>query len=293
MSIFTGSGTALITPFTADGKGVNFDALEKIIDFQLKGCTDALIITGTTGEASTMTAREKLDTLACAIERVKGRIPVIAGTGNNNTALSIENSLEAQKMGADGVLIVTPYYNKATQEGLIAHYTAIADAIDIPVIVYNVPSRTGLNIAPSTMARLGEHKNIRGIKEASGNIAQIVNVARSCRNMDLYSGNDDQVVPILSVGGKGVISVVSNVAPKLVHDMVMAFLEGDTKRAMELQYAVADLSDALFLEVNPIPVKAAMAMMGFEVGPVRLPLTPLSQGAVPKVESALKRAGLI
>ncbi|MBC8531524.1 4-hydroxy-tetrahydrodipicolinate synthase [Gehongia tenuis] len=293
MSIFTGSGTALVTPFTADGKGVNFDALEKIIDFQLNGCTDALIITGTTGEASTMTSKEKLDTLGCAIDRVKGKIPVIAGTGNNNTAQSIENSLEAQKMGADGVLIVTPYYNKATQEGLIAHYTAIAEAIDIPVIVYNVPSRTGLNIAPATMARLGEHKNIRGIKEASGNIAQIVNVARSCRNMDLYSGNDDQVVPILSVGGKGVISVVSNVAPKLTHDMVMAFLEGDTKKAMELQYAAADLSDALFCEVNPIPVKAAMAMMGFEVGPVRLPLTPLSQGAVPKVEGALKRAGLI
>ena len=237
MSIFTGAGVALCTPFTQDG--VNFDAFGKLIDFQIDGGTDALIVNGTTGEPSTMSEEEKRAALSFALERTAGRIPVIAGTGGNDTKKVIAASIEAQKMGADALLIVTPYYNKATQKGLIAHYTAVADAVDIPIIVYNVPGRTGLNMLPETLAALAEHPNIAGMKEASGNLAQVSEMARLCGDKcDLYSGEDGLVVPLLSVGGKGVISVVSNIAPRIMHDMVEKFLSGDIAGARELQFKV-------------------------------------------------------
>ncbi|MBZ4666059.1 4-hydroxy-tetrahydrodipicolinate synthase [Mahella sp.] len=276
MSVFTGSGVALVTPFTKDG--VNFDTLEQMIEFQIAGTTDALIVCGTTGEPSTMTAKEKHDTIKFAIERINHRIPVIAGTGGNNTAEVIEASVDAQQLGADALLIVTPYYNKTTQKGLVEHYTAIANAVDIPIIIYNVPSRTGLNMTPATLERLSHIKNIAGMKEASGNIVQVAEMARLCGDrIDIYSGNDDQVVPILSLGGKGVISVVANIAPKDTHDMVVKFLNGDIEGSRQLQFKLNPLVEALFIEVNPIPVKTALNLMGFDVGNLRLPLTEMSE----------------
>lgn len=276
MSVFAGSGVALVTPFTKDG--VNFDTLEQMIEFQIAGATDALIVCGTTGEPSTMTAEEKHDTIKFAIERVNHRIPVIAGTGGNNTAEVIEASVDAQQLGADALLIVTPYYNKTTQKGLVEHYTAIANTVDIPIIIYNVPSRTGLNMTPATLERLSHIKNIAGMKEASGNIVQVAEMARLCGDrIDIYSGNDDQVVPILSLGGKGVISVVANIAPKDTHDMVVKFLNGDIKGSRQLQFKLNPLVEALFIEVNPIPVKTALNLMGFDAGNLRLPLTEMSE----------------
>ncbi|AEE95934.1 4-hydroxy-tetrahydrodipicolinate synthase [Mahella australiensis] len=276
MSVFTGSGVALVTPFTKDG--VNFDALEQMIEFQIAGGTDALIVCGTTGEPSTMTAKEKHDTIKFSIERVNHRIPVIAGTGGNNTAEVIEASVDAQQLGADALLIVTPYYNKTTQKGLVEHYTAIANAVDIPIIIYNVPSRTGLNMTPSTLEKLSHVRNIAGMKEASGNIVQVAEMARLCSDrIDIYSGNDDQVVPILSLGGKGVISVVANIAPKDTHDMVIKFLNGDIEGSRQLQFKLNPLVEALFIEVNPIPVKTALNLMGFNAGNLRLPLTEMSE----------------
>lgn len=273
MPIFKGAGVAIVTPFTQDDK-VNFEELGKMIDFQIAGGTDAIIICGTTGESSTLTHEEHDACIKFAVEHTAGRVPVIAGTGSNSTAEAIRLSTHAQNNGADALLLVTPYYNKATQKGLIQHYTAIANSVDLPIILYNVPSRTGVNILPQTAVTLAKNvKNIVAVKEASGNISQVAELAALADGcIDIYSGNDDQVVPILSLGGVGVISVLSNVMPKLTHDMVMSYLNGDVKLSRQLQLSVMNLNKALFCEVNPIPVKEALNMMGWNAGAVRSPL---------------------
>ena len=294
MSIFRGAGVALITPFNSDNS-VNFSELERIIEDQVSNGTDAIIVCGTTGEPATMTEDEKLSVIRCAVEKVAGRIPVIAGTGANSTQTVIDFSKKVGELGVDGLLIVTPFYNKATQKGLYAHYSTIAKEIDLPIIMYNVPSRTGCNLLPETAVSLAnDFPNIVGIKEASGNISQIVRLAQLSQGiLDIYSGNDDQIIPILSLGGIGVISVLSNVAPKDTHNMVMEYLEGDTKRALELQLKYVDLVDALFSEVNPIPVKSAMNMMGYEVGGLRLPLTELEMKHKTQLQDELRKVGLV
>lgn len=273
MPIFKGAGVAIVTPFTQDDK-VNFEELGKMIDFQIAGGTDAIIICGTTGESSTLTHEEHDECIKFAVEHTAGRVPVIAGTGSNSTAEAIRLSTHAQNNGADALLLVTPYYNKTTQKGLIQHYTAIANSVDLPIILYNVPSRTGVNILPQTAVTLAKNvKNIVAIKEASGNISQVAELAALADGcIDIYSGNDDQVVPLLSLGGVGVISVLSNVMPKLTHDMVMSYLNGDVKLSRQLQLSVMNLNKALFCEVNPIPVKEALNMMGWNAGAVRSPL---------------------
>ncbi len=273
MPIFKGAGVAIVTPFTQDDK-VNFEELGKMIDFQIAGGTDAIIICGTTGESSTLTHEEHDECIKFAVEHTAGRVPVIAGTGSNSTAEAIRLSTHAQNNGADALLLVTPYYNKATQKGLIQHYTAIANSVDLPIILYNVPSRTGVNILPQTVVTLAKNvKNIVAVKEASGNISQVAELAALADGcIDIYSGNDDQVVPLLSLGGVGVISVLSNVMPKLTHDMVMSYLNGDVKLSRQLQLSVMNLNKALFCEVNPIPVKEALNMMGWNAGAVRSPL---------------------
>ena len=273
MPIFKGAGVAIVTPFTQDDK-VNFEELGKMIDFQIAGGTDAIIICGTTGESSTLTHEEHDECIKFAVEHTAGRVPVIAGTGSNSTAEAIRLSTHAQNNGTDALLLVTPYYNKATQKGLIQHYTAIANSVDLPIILYNVPSRTGVNILPQTAVTLAKNvKNIVAIKEASGNISQVAELAAIADGcIDIYSGNDDQVVPLLSLGGVGVISVLSNVMPKLTHDMVMSYLNGDVKLSRQLQLSVMNLNKALFCEVNPIPVKEALNMMGWNAGAVRSPL---------------------
>ena len=273
MPIFKGAGVAIVTPFTQDDK-VNFEELGKMIDFQIAGGTDAIIICGTTGESSTLTHEEHDACIKFAVEHTAGRVPVIAGTGSNSTAEAIRLSTHAQNNGADALLLVTPYYNKATQKGLIQHYTAIANSVDLPIILYNVPSRTGVNILPQTAVTLAKNvKNIVALKEASGNISQVAELAALADGcIDIYSGNDDQVVPLLSLGGVGVISVLSNVMPKLTHDMVMSYLNGDVKLSRQLQLSVMNLNKALFCEVNPIPVKEALNMMGWNAGAVRSPL---------------------
>ena len=273
MPIFKGAGVAIVTPFTQDDK-VNFEELGKMIDFQIAGGTDAIIICGTTGESSTLTHEEHDACIKFAVEHTAGRVPVIAGTGSNSTAEAIRLSTHAQNNGADSLLLVTPYYNKATQKGLIQHYTAIANSVDLPIILYNVPSRTGVNILPQTAVTLAKNvKNIVAVKEASGNISQVAELAALADGcIDIYSGNDDQVVPLLSLGGVGVISVLSNVMPKLTHDMVMSYLNGDVKLSRQLQLSVMNLNKALFCEVNPIPVKEALNMMGWNAGAVRSPL---------------------
>ena len=273
MPIFKGAGVAIVTPFTQDDK-VNFEELGKMIDFQIAGGTDAMIICGTTGEYTTLTHEEHDACIKFAVEHTAGRVPVIAGTGSNSTAEAIRLSTHAQNNGADALLLVTPYYNKATQKGLIQHYTAIANSVDLPIILYNVPSRTGVNILPQTAVTLAKNvKNIVAVKEASGNISQVAELAALADGcIDIYSGNDDQVVPLLSLGGVGVISVLSNVMPKLTHDMVMSYLNGDVKLSRQLQLSVMNLNKALFCEVNPIPVKEALNMMGWNAGAVRSPL---------------------
>lgn len=273
MPIFKGAGVAIVTPFTQDDK-VNFEELGKMIDFQIAGGTDAIIICGTTGESSTLTHEEHDACIKFAVEHTAGRVPVIAGTGSNSTAEAIRLSTHAQNNGADALLLVTPYYNKATQKGLIQHYTAIANSVDLPIILYNVPSRTGVNILPQTAVTLAKNvKNIVAVKESSGNISQVAELAALADGcIDIYSGNDDQVVPLLSLGGVGVISVLSNVMPKLTHDMVMSYLNGDVKLSRQLQLSVMNLNKALFCEVNPIPVKEALNMMGWNAGAVRSPL---------------------
>ena len=287
MSISKGAAVAIITPMQ-ENREINYPKLAQILDDQIANHTDAIVICGTTGESSTLTHEEHLEAIRFTVEHVAGRVPVIAGTGSNCTETAIYLSTEAERYGADALLVVTPYYNKATQKGLIAHYTAIAEAVSLPIIMYNVPSRTGCNIQPETAAYLAKNvKNIVGIKEASGNISQIAKLMELAGDqIELYSGNDDQVVPILSLGGLGVISVLSNVAPQQTHDMVMRFLEGDVAGSREIQLKALPLIDALFCEVNPIPVKAAMNMMGWEAGPLRMPLTEME----PEHKERLKKA---
>lgn len=294
MAIFKGAGVALITPFNED-ETVNYDMLGELIERQIAGKTDAIIVCGTTGEPATMTEDEKLAVIKYAVEKTAGRIPVIAGTGGNATRVVIDFSRKAEALGVDGLLVVTPFYNKATQNGLYAHYKEVAKAVSLPIIMYNVPSRTGCNIAPETAVRLARDcENIVGIKEASGNISQVAKLAKQAGGiLDIYSGNDDQVIPILSLGGIGVISVLSNVAPKAAHDMVMEYLEGDRKKAVALQLDYLDLINALFCEVNPIPVKGAMNLMGYNVGKLRLPLTEIEDAHRELVKKCLKEAGLI
>ncbi len=278
MTLFTGAGVALITPFHED-KSIHFEVLGELVEWQIAEGTDAIIVCGTTGEPSTMTKEERLEVISYTVQKAAKRIPIIAGTGGNNTKEVIKASLQAQKAGADGLLIVTPYYNKATQNGLYEHYAMIAQAVTLPIIMYNVPSRTGCNLLPQTAARLGrDFDHIVGIKEASGNISQVAKLSQVAGNyLDIYSGNDDQILPVLSLGGKGVISVLSNVIPKETHMMVAKFMEGDIEGAKELQLEYLELIDALFCEVNPIPVKAAMKLMGYAVGGLRLPLTEIEK----------------
>ncbi len=293
MSLLTGSGVAIITPMQADGS-VNFPVLKELLEFQLENGTDAIIICGTTGEASTMTDEEQIETVRFTVETVAKRVPVIAGAGSNDTAHAIELAKGCENVGVDGVLLVTPYYNKTTQKGLIKHYTAIANSINIPVILYNVPGRTGLSISPQTCYELSKVKNIVGIKEASGNFSNIAQIAALCGpDFDLYSGNDDQNVPILSLGGKGIISVLANVAPKDAHDMVAKFHAGDTKGAAELQLKSIELINALFCEVNPIPVKTALSLMGFNVGVCKAPLCEMEPEHLEVLKKAMKNYGLI
>ena len=293
MSIFTGAGVALVTPMNADGS-VNFEKMKELIEFQIANDTDALIICGTTGEASTMSDDVQIECVRFAKEVAAGRVPVIAGAGSNDTTHCIELAQGCEKAGADGVLLVTPYYNKATQKGLILHYTAIANAINIPIILYNVPGRTGCNLAPKTVAELAKVKNIVAVKEASGNLSQVAEIAALVGpDFDIYSGNDDQILPVLSLGGKGVISVLSNVAPKQTHDMVAKYLEGDTAAATKLQLEAIELIGALFCEVNPIPVKAALNLMGYEVGACKLPLCDMEEKNLETLRTAMKNYGLI
>ena len=294
MAIFKGSGVAIITPMHEDGS-VNYEKLEEILEFQIANSTDAVIICGTTGESSTMTHGEHLKTIKFAVDKVAKRVPVIAGTGSNCTETAIMMSKEAASYGVDALLVVTPYYNKATQKGLIAHYTAIANAVpETPIIMYNVPSRTGCNLQPATVAALVKNvKNIVGIKAASGDLSQIAKMmSMAGEDLELYSGNDDQILPIRSLGGLGVISVLSNVAPKQTHDIVMKFMEGDTREAARLQLEAIPLINALFCEVNPIPVKTAMNMMGMEVGPLRMPLCEMEESNKETLAKAMKDYGL-
>ncbi|QZY56270.1 4-hydroxy-tetrahydrodipicolinate synthase [Crassaminicella profunda] len=293
MSLFTGSGVAIITPFK-DGK-VNFKKLEEMLNWHVEQGTDAIVICGTTGEASTMTDEEQKKTIKFTVEKINGRIPVIAGTGSNCTNHAIEMSQYAEKIGADGVLVITPYYNKTTQKGLIAHFGAVAKAISIPIIVYNVPGRTGVNILPKTLAALAhQYSNVKGVKEASGNIAQVAEMARlTPDDFSIYSGNDDMVVPLMSLGGSGVISVVANIAPKDTHTMVQNFIDGNVKGACKLQLHMKALIDSLFIEVNPIPVKTAMNLMNFEVGNLRLPLVEMDDENLTVLKQRMKEYGLI
>lgn len=287
MSIFTGAGVAIVTPFNED-ESINYDKLDQLIDYHCNNGTDSIIICGTTGESATMSEKEHMECVKFAIERTKGRLPIIAGTGSNCTRTAIDMSKEAASYGADGLLVVTPYYNKATQEGLVGHYTAVAKEAKAPIIMYSVASRTGCNIEPETAARLiKEVDNIVGIKEASGNISQVAKIMHlTDGKADLYSGNDDQIVPILSLGGKGVISVLSNVAPQETHDICAKFFEGDVKGSLELQLKAIPLIEQLFCEVNPIPVKKAMKLMGMDCGSLRMPLTELT----PQHEESLAKA---
>lgn len=294
MAIFKGAGVAMITPFHED-KSVNYEELGRMLEAQVQGHTDAIIVCGTTGEPVTMSMEERTEVIRFTVEKIAHRIPVIAGTGANCTQTAVELSVKAQELGVDGLLVVTPFYNKATQEGLIEHYKMIAQSVDLPIIMYNVPSRTGCNILPETAARLADEvENIVGIKEASGDISQIAKLAACVKGkLDIYSGNDDQVIPILSLGGIGVISVLSNVVPQDAHDMVMEYLNGNTKKALELQLRYLDLIHALFCEVNPIPVKWAANQMGYQAGGLRLPLTELSAAHKELLECEMRKAGVL
>lgn len=291
-TIFEGCGTALITPFTDNG--VNYDCLDMIIEDQIKGEVDALIVCGTTGESSTMSKDERKSVIKHVIDKVNGRVKVIAGTGSNNTLDAAEMSKYAEMAGADGILVVTPYYNKTTQEGLIKHYSVIANSVKIPLIMYNVPSRTGVNINPETCLELSKIDNIVAIKEASGNISQVSKIASLCGdNLDIYSGNDDQIVPILSLGGKGVISVLSNIMPKYTHDMVLSYLNGDVNKSRDLQLKSLKLINALFIEVNPGPIKYAMELAGYNVGKPRLPLVEPNEKNKKLIEDSLRNMDII
>lgn len=290
--LFKGCGTAIVTPFNE--QGVNFKEFKRLIEDQISGHADAIIVCGTTGESSTMTEQERKDTISFALQTVAGRIPVIAGTGGNNTSSAIAMTKWAETVGVDGALIVTPYYNKTTQSGLVAHYKAIARETTLPIILYNVPSRTGLNILPETCLELSKIENIVAIKEASGNISQIAKIAQLCKdNLHIYSGNDDQIIPILSLGGLGVISVLSNITPKDTHNIVNLYLDGKIKEAVKLQLDALPLINALFCEVNPIPVKAALNMLGYDFGVPRLPLVEMSDLGKEKLKKEMIQYGLL
>ncbi len=291
-TVFTGAATAIVTPMNENG--VDYEQFGRLIDWQIAEGIDAIVVTGTTGEASTLSDDEHKEVIRYCVERVAGRVPVIAGTGSNDTAYAIDLTKYAGEVGADAVLLVTPYYNKATQNGLTKFFTDIADASSVPCILYNVPSRTGCNIAPATVAALAEHPNIVAIKEASGNISQIAQVAHLCGDkMDIYSGNDDQIVPVLSLGGKGVISVLSDILPAATSKMVHDYLEGNTAAATAKQLELLPLVDALFSEVNPIPVKAAVAKMGFGENILRLPLTPMEEQNAEKLYALMREQNLL
>ncbi len=294
MAIFKGAGVAIVTPFHENGD-INYEKFEQLVNEQIEGGTDAIIVCGTTGEASTLTHEEHLDLIKFCVEKVNGRVPVVAGTGSNCTKTAVYLSMEAEKYGADALLTVTPYYNKATQKGLFEHFKAIADSVKLPVILYNVPSRTGCNILPKTVVKLcTEVSNIVAIKEASGNLAQVVKLmALAGGKLDLYSGNDDQIVPLLSLGGKGVISVLSNVAPKQVHDICQKYFDGDVEGSRKEQLRAIELCDALFSEVNPIPVKAALNLMGKEVGPTHMPLSEMEPEHVEDLKTAMQNYGIL
>ncbi len=289
--LFTGAGVALVTPMDKGGC-INYEKYRELVDFQIRHGTDAIISVGTTGEAPTLEDNEHLHAFEVAIEQTDGRVPFIAGTGSNNTDHCIYMSREAKAMGADGLLLVTPYYNKTSQRGLIAHYTKIAASVDLPIILYNVPSRTGVNLQPKTVAELAKIPNIVGLKQANGNMSETAQIASLC-DLPLYSGNDDQIVPILALGGKGVISVLSNVVPQETHDICQAWFDGDVKRSLDLQLHYLDLANALFMDVNPIPVKEAMNQMGMDVGDCRLPLYAMSDTMKQTLTDVLKRYHLI
>lgn len=289
--IFTGSAVAMVTPFQQEG--LNLQALDSLIDFQLAGGTDALVVCGTTGEPSTMDISEEAVVIAHTVERVNHRVPVIAGAGSNDTAFAVMSAKQAKNLGADALLMVTPYYNKTSQQGLIRHFLTIADATDLPIILYNVPSRTGLNMQPATLRELARHENIVAVKEASGNLDQVVEIAATCPELTLYSGNDDQVVPLLSLGGKGVISVVANILPRQTHEMVRLWLEGDCEGSRRLQLQLVPLIRALFSEVNPIPIKTALNDMGFGCGPLRMPLIEMQPETHERLRAEMKKFDLI
>ncbi len=290
--IFKGAGVAIVTPFTEDG--VNFPEFGRMIDAQIEGHTDAIIVAGTTGEAATMSDAEHKEAIRFAVQHTKGRIPVVAGTGSNDTAYAVQLSQYAEKVGADGLLLVTPYYNKCTQKGLIEHFTKIADSVNVPCILYDVPSRTGLSIKVSTYAELSKHPNIVAVKEANGDLSSILRLRYTVGDeLAVYSGNDDQIVPILSLGGMGVISVLSNVMPKETHDICQLYFDGKVEEAAKLQIACTDIVDALFCETNPIPAKTAMRLMGYAAGPLRLPLSEMEPENRKKLDAALKAHNLI
>ncbi|GKU23890.1 4-hydroxy-tetrahydrodipicolinate synthase [Clostridium folliculivorans] len=292
MSLFKGSGVAIVTPFTENG--VDFKKLEELLEWHIENKTDAIVVCGTTGEASTMTENEKKETIKFTVDVVKKRIPVIAGTGTNNTAYSIEMSKWAESIGVDGLLIITPYYNKTSQRGLIEHFKAIDNAVNTPIILYNVPARTNVNISPDVLLKLTELKNVVAVKEASGDLSQIAKIKALCGDkIDIYSGNDDQIIPILSLGGIGVISVLANVIPKEVHDMCELFLAGKTKEALDIQIGTLDLANTLFVEPNPIPVKTALNLMNCNVGPLRLPLYKMEGENLEKLSNVLRKHNLI
>ena len=292
-TIFTGAGVAIATPMNADGS-INFDKLGELIDFNIDNGTDAIIICGTTGESATMTDEEHIECIRYAVEKVNHRIPVIAGTGSNHTEYAVHLSQEAEALGADALLVVTPYYNKTSQRGLITHYTTIANSVKIPLILYNVPSRTGVNILPETLAKLAEIDNIVAVKEASGNISQVAKIAALCGDkIDIYSGNDDQIIPIMSLGGKGVISVLSNCMPFETHEIASLCLENKYAEAREKANRLLEFTNMLFCDVNPIPVKEALNLMGFEVGECRLPLVKMEQEKIDKLKASMEKIGLI
>lgn len=294
MSIFKGSGVAIVTPMHGNGE-VDYDQFAKLLEFQIANKTDAIIVCGTTGESSTLSHEEHLEVIRYCVEVVAGRIPVVAGTGSNCTETAVYLSQEAEKSGADGLLVVSPYYNKATQNGLYAHFKAVADSVKLPILLYNVPSRTGCNILPETVVRLcSDVENIVGVKEASGNISQIAHLAAIAEGkVDIYSGNDDQIVPIMSLGGVGVISVLANVAPVQTHEICSKFLDGDAKESCRLQLEAMELCGALFCEVNPIPVKKALALMGMGGGALRMPLTEMEPANAQRLEKAMKKYGIL
>jgi 4-hydroxy-tetrahydrodipicolinate synthase len=292
-TIFTGSGVAIVTPMYADGS-VNYAKLAELIDFQINNGTDSIIICGTTGESSTLTHEEHTDLIRFTVKKVAKRVPVIAGAGSNDTAYAVKLSKEAEQAGADALLLVTPYYNKTTQAGLIRHFNFIADSVNLPIIIYNVPSRTGLDIKPETYAELSRHQNIVAVKEANGSICSVTQTASLCGDqLDIYSGNDDQIVPILSLGGKGVISVLSNILPQQTHDMCAKYFSGDIIGSRKLQLDLFALINAIFTEVNPIPVKHALNLMGYDVGECRMPLAPISAKNEAILITEMKKLGLL